>query len=135
MVPVYGGACLQRKLDRGIFQGRWKVADDARPGRNVEIVTKPTVQGMEELIKAERRIIIDSVATALGCSHGLAYSIMYDHLNFRSVLVRWMPRKVKDREEMKNRMGLSLQHLLRYADGGEDMLNGIATWDESWVHH
>jgi hypothetical protein len=34
-----------------------------------------------------------------------------------------------------NRIGLSLQHLLRYADEGEDMLNRIFTGDESWVHH
>jgi hypothetical protein len=32
-------------------------------------------------------------------------------------------------------MCLSLQHLLRYADEGEDMLNRIVTGDESWVHH
>jgi hypothetical protein len=31
-------------------------------------------------------------------------------------------------------MGLSLQHLLWYADE-EDMLNRIVTGDESWVHH
>jgi hypothetical protein len=36
---------------------------------------------------------------------------------------------------MKNRMGLPLQRLLRYADEGEGMLNGIVTGDESWVHH
>jgi hypothetical protein len=32
-------------------------------------------------------------------------------------------------------MGHSLQHLLQYADDGEDMLNMILTGDESWVHH
>jgi histone-lysine N-methyltransferase SETMAR len=32
-------------------------------------------------------------------------------------------------------MVLSLQHLLWYADAGEDMLNRIVTGDESWVHH
>jgi hypothetical protein len=37
---------------------------------------------VEELIRADRRIAIDSVATALGCSHGLAYSIMHDRLSF-----------------------------------------------------
>ncbi|PNF29350.1 hypothetical protein B7P43_G07837 [Cryptotermes secundus] len=36
-------------------------------------------------------------------------------------------------EEM-NRMGLSLQHLLRYVEEGEDLLNTIITGDESWVH-
>jgi hypothetical protein len=30
-----------------------------------------------------------------------------------------------------NRMGLSLQHLLWYADGGEDMLNMTVTSDKS----
>jgi hypothetical protein len=34
-----------------------------------------------------------------------------------------------------NRMALSLQRLLRYADEGEDMLNRIVTGDESWAHH
>jgi hypothetical protein len=34
-----------------------------------------------------------------------------------------------------NKMGLSLQHRLRYADEGQDMLNRIVTGDELWVHH
>jgi hypothetical protein len=41
---------------------------------------------------------------------------------------------MKHLEKMK-RLGLSLQHLLRYADEGEDMLNRILTGDESWVYH
>jgi hypothetical protein len=32
-------------------------------------------------------------------------------------------------------MGLFLQHLSRYADEGEDMLNRIFNGDESWAHH
>jgi hypothetical protein len=45
-----------------------------------------------------------------------------------------MPRELKGREKI-NRMGLSLQHLLQYADEREDMFNRIVTGDESWVHH
>jgi hypothetical protein len=44
--------------------------------------------------------MIDSVATALGCSHGLAYSIMHDLLKFRKVCARWLPRELKVREKM-----------------------------------
>jgi hypothetical protein len=58
------------------------------------------VLGMEELIRADRRITIDSVATALGCSHGLAYSIMHDRLKFRKVCSRWVPKELKDLEKM-----------------------------------
>jgi hypothetical protein len=68
--------------------------------------------------------MIDGVATALECSHGLAYSIMHDRLKFRKVCAKWVLRERKDRE-----------HLLRYADEGEDMLNRIVTGDESWVRH
>jgi transposase len=87
MFLVYDVKCLSRKAVQNwvekFSQGRSKVADDARPGRPVEIVTEATVQRMEELMRSGRRIRIDSVATALGCSHGLAYSIIHDHLKYR----------------------------------------------------
>jgi hypothetical protein len=115
MFPVYGGKCLSCKAVCscvGKFsQGSPKVADDARTGCPVEIATEAFVlQRTEELIRAEKRITLDSVATALGCSSGLAYSILYDRLKFRKVCARWVPRELKDREKI-NRMGLSLQRL------------------------
>jgi hypothetical protein len=45
-----------------------------------------------------------------------------------------VPRELQDREKM-NQMGLSMQHLLRYAYEGEDMLNRIVTGDKSCMHH
>jgi transposase len=80
-------------------QGRSKIIDDDRPGRPVEFATEATVQRVEELIRVDRRITIDSVATALGCSHGLAYSIMDDRLKFRKVCARWVHRELRDREK------------------------------------
>jgi histone-lysine N-methyltransferase SETMAR len=59
---------------------------------------------------------------------------MHNHLKFRKVCARWVPRELKDREKI-NRMDLSLRHLRLYADEGENMLNRIVTGDESWVHH
>jgi hypothetical protein len=100
----------------------------------LKIATEATVQRVKELIRTNKRITIDSVKSALGCSPGLAYSITHDRLKFRKVCALWVPKELKDREKM-NRMGLSLQHLLRYADEGEDMLNKIVAGDESWVHH
>jgi hypothetical protein len=121
-------------VGREILRDISKVADDTRPVGPVEIAAEATVQRVEELIRADRKITVDSVPTALGCSQGLAYSIMHDHLKFRKVCARWVPRELKNREKM-NRMGLSLQHVLRYADEEDEMLNRIVTEDESWVHH
>jgi hypothetical protein len=68
------------------------------------------------------------------CSHGLAYSIMHDRSKFRKVCAWWVPRELKDWQET-NRTSLSLQHLLRHADEGKDMLNWTVTGDKSLVHH
>jgi transposase len=112
--PVYCGKCLSRKSVHNrvkkFSQGRSKVAYDARPGRPVEIATEATVQRVEELVRADRRITIDSVATALGCSHGLAYSIMHGRLNFRNACARWVPRELKDREQ--NEVNVSVLAIL-----------------------
>jgi hypothetical protein len=84
--PVYGENCLSRKSVQNwvdtFSQGRSKVADDAQLGRPVEIATEPAVQRVEESFRAERRITIDSVSTALGCFDGLAHSTIHDLLSF-----------------------------------------------------
>jgi hypothetical protein len=115
-------------------QGRSLVADASRQGRPVKIATEATVQWVEDLIRADRWITIDSEATALGSSHGLAHSIMHDRLKFLKLCARWVHRELKDREKM-NRMSLSFQQLLRYANEWEDVLNRIVAGDESWVYH
>jgi transposase len=138
MFHVYGKKCLSRKTVHNwvekLSQGRSKVADDTRPGRPVEIATEATVKHVKELIRADRRITIDSVTTALGCSHCLAYSIMHDRLKYRTECAQWVPRKPKDREKNKPNASV-LATLLRYADEGEHMLNRNVTGNEPWVHH
>jgi hypothetical protein len=102
MFPVYSGKCLSCKAVHNwlekFSQLRSKAADDARPGRPVETATEVIVQRVEELIQADRKIMIDSVATARGCSHGLAYScsIMDDGLKSGKVVARWVPRELED---------------------------------------
>jgi hypothetical protein len=99
MFPVYSGKCPSYKAVHNWVEkfshGCLKV-----PGHPVEIVTEATVQLVEELIRADRRLTTDSVATALCCSHGLAYSIMHDRLKFWKVCAWWKPRELKDQEKM-----------------------------------
>jgi hypothetical protein len=74
MFPVYGEKCMSCKVVHNwvekFSQGCLKVADDAQLGHPVEMATEATVLCVEELIQADRRIMIDSVATTLGCTHG-----------------------------------------------------------------
>jgi hypothetical protein len=133
-----GNVCCVKRFTTGTrnYLKDVRKSDDAWPGSPLEIATEATVQQVEQLIKADRRITIDSVTTALGCSSGLAYSIMHGHLKFRKVCAWWVSRKLRVREKM-NRSGLSLQHLLQYADEGEDtsILNRTVNSDKSCVQH
>jgi hypothetical protein len=74
LFPVYGGKCLSRKAVHNWVekfpQENSKVAADAQPCNRFEITTEATVQRVKELIRADRKITVDSVATALECSHG-----------------------------------------------------------------
>jgi hypothetical protein len=104
MFHIYGGKCLSRKAFHNCVdefsQERSKVPDDARPGGPVDIAIEAAVHREEELIRADRRITIDSVTTALGRPHGLAYSVMHYRLKFRKVCARWVPRELKERTKI-----------------------------------
>ncbi|PNF23032.1 hypothetical protein B7P43_G09841 [Cryptotermes secundus] len=70
-----------------------QVADDARPGLPVDIAAEAAVQKVEELIRADRRISIDSVATALGYSHG---GVLLHHDNARPPIARATPVRIHE---------------------------------------
>jgi len=54
----------------------------------VEITTPETLQRVEDIIRAERRVTVDAVATAIGCSCGQAYNMMHEGLGFHKVCSR-----------------------------------------------
>jgi hypothetical protein len=90
---AYGGKCLSRKAVQNwvdkFSQGCAKVADDARRGLPVEIATEATVQLVEELIRADRRITIDSVAMGqvYQCWCGIYREIHYFRVEYRMFYV------------------------------------------------
>jgi hypothetical protein len=80
---------------------------------------KQLCKGWKILIQADRRIMIDSVVTALGCSHG----VVHDHLKFWKV--RMLGAQRTEGLRKINRIDLSLQHLLWYADEEKICLTGL----------
>jgi hypothetical protein len=96
-----GGVCRVKRFTAGLRKSLKDVGNSQIMPDQVallETATEETVQRVEQSIRAHRRIMIDSVATALGCSHGSAYKIMHDHLKLRKVCAGWVPREIKDRK-------------------------------------
>ena len=98
MLPMYGEHCLSRQAVHNCVQkfseGRTSIEDEHRAGRLVEIATLETLQCTEDIIRAERRVTVDTVATAIGCSRGQAYNMMHEGLGFHKMCSRWVPRQL-----------------------------------------
>ena len=77
MLPMYGKHCLSRQAIHNWMQkfseGRTSIEDEHRAGRPVEIAKPETLQRIEYIIRADRRVTVDAVATAIGCSRGQAF--------------------------------------------------------------
>ena len=81
MLPMYGEHCLSRQAVHNWVQkfseGWTSIEDEHRAGRLVEIATPETSQHVEDIIRTERRVTVDAVATAVGCSRGQAYNMKH----------------------------------------------------------
>ena len=79
MRPVYGDNCFSRKTVFNWIQvfnkGRQSISDRERPGRSAEVSTEATVHRVGQIIRNDRRVPIDDVPRAVGCSHGSASNI------------------------------------------------------------
>ncbi|KAG8226763.1 hypothetical protein J437_LFUL000271 [Ladona fulva] len=66
-MAMYGGHCLSHQAIHNWVQNFSEGWTICRP---VEIATPETLQRVEDIVLSDRRVIIDAVATAIGCSHG-----------------------------------------------------------------
>ena len=130
MHPVYGDNCFSWEncvqLDPGVYKGRQSIKDREHPA---EVSTEATVQHVVQIIHNDRRVSIDNIVCAVGCSHGTAYNIMHEQLKFRKVCERWVPCRLTEEQKMF-RMGLSLQNLNQNTKEGEDLWHELL-WETS----
>jgi hypothetical protein len=73
MLPMYGEHRLSHQAVHNWVQkfseGRTRIKDKHQVGQPVEFAAPATLQHVEDITRADRRVTIDAVATAIGCSH------------------------------------------------------------------
>ena len=75
------------------------------------------------------------MAVELGVSHESAHNFLHNQLGFRKVsAARWVSRQFTDAHNGSQRT-ISLRHLERFENEGEDLLERIITGDEKWVYN
>ena len=138
MQRQYGPSCMSRanfyKWVQAFKDGRKSITDDLRSGRPVDVYTPEAVQAVEDLIKSDRRVTLDEIATKLDISHGTVYAIVREKLHFSKVSCRWVPKMLTDDHKMQCLMA-SRASLRRYRKEGDAFLLRIVTTDETWVFH
>ena len=100
-----------------------------RPSTSVDPANKTKV---DTLIRADRRITIDELASVLGVSHGSAHSIV-ESLEYSKVCARWVPRQLTD-EHKAERVNCCTE-LRELSERDNEFFGRLITGDKTWIYH
>ncbi|XP_035231680.1 protein GVQW3-like [Stegodyphus dumicola] len=71
-----------------------------REGRPSTATNSEIAARVNECILANRRIMIDEISNEVDISHGSVHKIISDHLKFRKVCTRWVPRLLTEEQSV-----------------------------------
>jgi len=121
------------RLVKHFKDGNKSIQDQPLSGRRRTASTEPNKNRDDEIIKEDRRVTLDAIATKFGIGHN-AVQEMIGSLGYRKICVRWVPRLLTEDHKVQ-RKAITSEMLPRYRDEGDDLLLSIVTGDESWFHH
>jgi len=96
-------------------------------------VTPEAIAAVQATVQENRRVTVHEIAAHLDMSHGSAYHIVHDVLQFHKVSARWVPCQLT--AEFKERRVDACQELLKCFEAEGGFLGRIVTGDETWVHY
>ena len=131
---VYGenamGESMVRKWVRMFKEGRENVHDEPRSGRP-SLVSDDLINKVDIKVKEDRRFTLSSLSSNFPeISRSLLHEIVTDHLGYRKVCSRWVPKQLTQAHK-DQRAASALTFLTRYNDEGDDFLTPILTVDET----
>jgi UV DNA damage repair endonuclease len=93
----YGDACLSLqqvyKWTRKFMTGTSSVTVSPRPGQAHQVMTPEAIAAVEAILKENRHITVNEIATHLDMSHGSAHHIVHYVLQFHKLSARLMPAR------------------------------------------
>ena len=112
--------------------GNTSLRDKPRAGHPSTSVNPANKTKADTLIRADRRITTDELASVLGVSHGSAHNIV-ESLEYSKVCAHWVPRQLTD-EHKAERVNCSTE-LRELSERDNEFFGRLITGDESWIHH
>ena len=112
--------------------GKVSIADKPCSGHPSTSVNPDNKTYADELIRTDRCITVEDLASKLDVSIGSAHSIVAS-LGYSKVCARWVPRQLT--EDHKTERVHCCTQLLEHHHGDPTFLERIITEDETWVYH
>jgi histone-lysine N-methyltransferase SETMAR len=85
------GASSVRRWVKHFKDGNTSIQDQPRSGRPCTASTEPKKKIVDEIIKEDRRVTLDAIATKLRIGRS-AFQEMIGSLGYRRICARWVPR-------------------------------------------
>lgn len=138
LLNVYGDDALpfstvQRWMTK-FRAGRESFENETSSGAPATVIVDETIDAVDQMVKADRRVHVRQIAEALGISIGSVHSILHEKLGLSKVCARWVPRFLTN-DQKQNRTQLSLALFHRFTADPDDFKFRIVTGDETWVYH
>ena len=103
-------------------------------GRPSTATSDDNIEHVHDMVLLDRQLTIDEVANCLQISHGSAYEIIHNRLDFHKVCASWIPKQLTMLHKQMH-LDIYQQNLDHYDKEGDAFLDRIITGDETWVHH
>lgn len=138
MTAQYGDSCvsLQQvyKWCRKFKSSVTSLEDAPQPRQAHRIVMDKNIALVEKLVKDNRCITVQEIASMSEISVGSAHNIVHNVLQFNKVSEKWVPHQLT--AKLKDRRVDACEELLRrFHVEGDAFLGKIVTGDETWVHY
>ena len=115
-------------------EGRERVENEEHDRRPRSSITDENIQAVRDILEDDRRVTVSEIAEQVGVSYGSCQTIITEHLGFRKVCARWVPRLLTADQKLR-RLEVCQRLFARFEEEGEAFLASIVTCDETWVHH
>ena len=115
-------------------EGRELVTNEAHGHIRPTAVTPVNIARIEQMILENRRVTVRDIAAEVNISVGSVETIIHDHLRFRKICARWVPRQLTFDQKWTRRT-VCEQLLNRFRAEGDELLQSIIMCDETWLHN
>jgi hypothetical protein len=112
--------------------GRTSIDDDERSGRPSTGTTPENVAKVREVIREDRRRMIQDVCNILVLLYGTCQRILSDELDMRRIAAKFVPRLLTD-DQKQRRLEVCMERKEQVRNG-PDFLSKVVTGDESWIY-